>query len=236
MGPIKMFCFAHAGGSASSYINWIDEIGETIEILPVELNGHGEFFDKKSYNDFSELLEELYGRIIEQIDIKTKYSMFGHSMGAYIVYLLECMIEQNTNLRAEKIFVSGMEAPKFWIKNIVKISCLTNEEFINQVISFGGIPEEILKNDELKNVFFPILKNDFRLIESLSNYEINNEEVECDIVTLNGEDDVIEKDEIFAWSEYTSKNFYLKFFHGDHFYIAKNKKEIIQYIRQLFGK
>ena len=40
-GEVRVYCFNHAGGSASSYYHLMKNISGAVEIVPVELAGHG---------------------------------------------------------------------------------------------------------------------------------------------------------------------------------------------------
>lgn len=231
MKKIKIFCIPYAGGSSSVYRKWNKNLNSNIELIPLEFNGRGELFDRDYYLNFNELLEDLYGRISNLIDDETEFMMFGHSMGAYVTYFLESMIESRLLKKAKCIFVSGREAPKFWKDTKKNISMLSDKEFLEKIITYGGMQEEILREKELLDIFLPILKNDFRIIETI-NYNNCNKILNCKIVAMNGIKDKLIKDNIEEWGKFTTKSFESKYYDGAHFYINDYWHEIVKKINK----
>lgn len=231
MKKTKVFCIPYAGGSSTIFEKWKKYINNNAEIIPLELNGRGILFDLDYYADFTELLEDLYKRIKNELDITEEFIIFGHSMGAYATYFLENMIEDRLSKKAKCIFVSGREAPQFWKGNSKMLSNLNDEDFLKEIVSFGGMQEEVLNNKEIMEMYLPILRNDFNLIESI-NFDQSNKVVNCKIVAMNGTKDKLLKDNIDLWGKFTTKSFESKFFDGSHFYINEYWHEIVNYINK----
>lgn len=229
MNRMILFCIPHAGGSASLYRKWALKLNENIKLYPLELKGRGELFNEEFYANFDELLNDLYQRICNEIKDGSEYMIFGHSMGAYATYMLENMLETKLSQKAKCIFVSGREAPEYWEETRKYISKLNDDEFLEEVKAYGGIQEEILKDKDMLDIFLPILKNDFRIIESIKFNKFNNK-LSCKIIAMNGINDCNSMERVAEWKKFTSESFDMKYFEGGHFYINNCWKEIVSYI------
>lgn len=226
MEKTKLLCFSHAGSSATIFYKWKKVFLEKgIEIIPVELPGRGSRIDESLCCDVDKLISDLfltYKNIIE----RGKYAVFGHSMGSLILYeFCNYCIKQGIS-EPIHIFVSGRAAPHIPKKR--KINHLNDEEFMEEVYKLGGCEEELINNAEIVNIFLPILRNDYSLVE---NYKIKNiENFSCGLTVLNGMEDTIINDDLQAWSLYTDSEFEILNFKGGHFYLFNYQERIAQIV------
>ena len=230
---MKLFCFPHAGGSSSIYLKWNNVIENTskLEIIPLEYKGHGYRMDEDFYNDFDEMVGDMLKSVLDKLVLGDPFMIFGHRMGAYVAFKIANLLEKK-QIYAKHLFLSGRAAPCYWTGNKKKISNLPDDEFINEMISYGGIEDEYLDNSEILEFLVCILKNDFRIIETInSNGEFSA--VKTDISVLNGYDDrEISQERVEKWNDYTEGNCTIKFYNGGHFYINSNLNEVCDYILQ----
>lgn len=146
---MKLFCFPHAGGSSSIYLKWNNVIENTskLEIIPLEYKGHGYRMDEDFYNDFDEMVDDMLKCVSDKLVQGDPFMIFGHSMGAYVAFKIANLLEKK-QIYAKHLFLSGGAAPCYWTGNKKKVSDLPDDEFINEMISYGGIEDEYLDNPE----------------------------------------------------------------------------------------
>lgn len=224
---MKLFCFSYAGGSAMVYSKWREMIDESIEIVPVEIPGRGTRFCEKLCDNMENLIDDIYSKLANQF-IEEEYMIYGHSMGSWIAYYLTQRIREKGIRLPERLFLSGKEAPHI-NKNNILYHKLNNKEFINKIYDLGGTPKELLENKELLDIFIPILKNDYKVIETCK-YEKPEKAFDFDITIFNGTQDTLTEEDISAWSSYTSKNFFTYNFDGGHFFIHDYAKQMLDII------
>ncbi|WGH77078.1 hypothetical protein P8625_08675 [Tenacibaculum tangerinum] len=66
--------------------------------------------------------------------------MYGHSMGAIVGYLICKKIETLNIKKPLQLIVSGVKAPVYPRKE--KIAHLSDSDFWNKILNFGGMPED----------------------------------------------------------------------------------------------
>ena len=231
MSNIKLFCIPHAGGSAAFYSKWKDYINPSIEICPIELAGRGKRFKEDFYDNIDEAVEDVYDIIKNDLD--NNYAFFGHSMGSLIAYELSHYIMKLKNKPPKHIFFSGRKAPNIIYENN-SIHKLPGEELKRKVFEFSGTPKEVLDNSHMSNIFLKILRADFKICE-LYKYVKRDFKLDCNITILNGNKDDIKINHIASWKQYTSKECYIYFFKGGHFYINDNIKSLAYIINSTLG-
>ena len=226
---IKMilFCIPYAGGSEHVYSKWNKSFNNNIIVKPIKLKGRGSRFNEDFYNDIYESINDIYMQMKPYINTH-EYAIFGHSMGALLTYELYYKILKEKNPIPKHLFFSGFRSPS--IKKDNDISYKMNDTvFLNMIANLGGLPKEFFENDELIELFLPILKNDFKLIEEY-HYLKKETKIKCDITILNGIFDKISYPEKIAWRELCAKSCNLYDFKGDHFFINNCTKEVIKLI------
>ncbi|MCR3759104.1 thioesterase II family protein [Clostridium felsineum] len=230
---IKMFCLPYAGGSAKSYLSWNNYLKEMVDIIPVQLAGRGERLMSKPYNNFQEMADESYEFIKQVLESEEnkRYIIFGHSMGSWITYEICKRIYNSSVEKPEHIIFSANGAP-YYGTNDVKVSNLSDEEFVEEVLRFGGAKREILEDKRYGEIFLHILRTDFELIEEYV-CDKDNFKMECDISIFNGIKDNITNEELYAWKSctYGSCNFYN--FEGGHFFIEEDEKEVMKVLKKI---
>ena len=111
------------------------------------------------------------------------------------------------------------------------IHTLPDPEFWAEIKRLGGTPDEVLQNAELMELFLPILRADFTLLET---YKCQPEPpLACPISAYCGtEDTEVSEEEMASWQEQTSSTFTLKMIPGNHFFIHSHQNLLLHYISQ----
>ncbi|PYG89067.1 surfactin synthase thioesterase subunit [Ruminiclostridium sufflavum DSM 19573] len=225
MSRIKLFCVPYAGASSMVYSKWKKGLADFIELQEVELPGRGRRYSSPFCGNIDEAVEDIIKQIESKISDGGKYAFFGHSMGTLIVYELVNRIKEVYDSEPVHIFFSGRNSPDIKVENKV-VHTLSDEEFKFELNKFGGIPDQIFENEELAKIFIPILRADYKLIDTY-NYAKKKTKLNTDMTVFYGTEDAYIKSDIKSWEKYTTRRCDFIEYEGGHFFINTYMKEII---------
>jgi medium-chain acyl-[acyl-carrier-protein] hydrolase len=224
----RLFCFPFAGGAASVFREWRRAQGEDLEIVAVELPGRDKRINERPFRHLSHLVNN----ILEGFPAERPFAMFGHSMGALIVFeLARALSIANTN--PAHLFVSSFRAPHLPQRTRLK-HLLDDPELIMEVREMGGTPEELIQNDELRAMLLLRLRSDLAVVETYS--YLDAIALSCPITGFGGlADEYVMEEELESWHTHTSKRFRLERMAGDHFYLYSARDHLLNSIKNDLG-
>lgn len=229
---IKLFCIHHAGGSSIAFNKWKNCLADKIEMCPIELAGRGRRMSEDFYKSLDEAIDDVYQFIMAESK-DSKYAIYGHSMGAAIAYEVCCKIAENKDDNLVHLFLSGRECPTK-VKENQAIYKLGEEEFKKEILKLGGTPKEVFENESLKEVFVPIIRSDYKNIETYE-HKHKNTVLSIPITVFNGKDDDLTEDEINGWKKQTSKEFKRYDYDGGHFFLFEKSECVVDKINTILS-
>jgi medium-chain acyl-[acyl-carrier-protein] hydrolase len=212
------------------YSPWKKLAHSSLHIIPIELSGRGGRMGQPLYSSITgDGLDDLFRSMEKHLD-GSPFAIFGHSMGTLFTYELSRRMHQKTGQRPVHIFLSGRSAPHK-VNRDKFIYNLPDSEFQNEILELGGTPKQLFEEKELSDIYMPILRSDYRLVET---YEVENREhkIDCDITALWGNKDRHSRTDTEAWQEYTNGSFRLIEFDGGHFFLHEYPEQIVDVIYQ----
>lgn len=231
MNKIILYCLPYAGGSSVIYSKWRQYLNPNIELRPIELSGRGKRFSESLYEDIQDAVEDVFNKIKDEIQ-ENQFMLFGHSMGGLITYELAQYIRKSNLRNPLHAFVSGRGAPNLIRPNEKMYSKMDSEKFRKEVLNLGGTPPEFFNHPELLDLFLPILKNDFRIVET---YKCDDQvdPLNIDMTVLLGKDDELTIDKNETWKEYTTQKCNIIDIDGGHFFINEQTIKITEIINNV---
>lgn len=225
---LRLFCLPYAGGSASSFHTWINDLPKTLEVCAIALPGRGNRFTEPAFTRLSLLVEAIAIAIQPYLD--KPFALFGHSMGGLVSFELARRLSQNASSPLVHLFVSGYRAPQLPAANPA-IHVLPDHEFLQEIRRLNGTPKPLLENAEFMQLILPTLRADFTALETY--VYTPGPPLSCPITTLGGlQDPEVSVDALEAWREQTSATFSLQMLPGDHFFLHTSQSRLLQLIGQ----
>lgn len=221
----KIIGFPFAGGNKYSFQKIINQI---IDFVIFDYPARGLRIQEDLIIDIDLLIEDLFQKLKTGIVINEDYILYGHSMGALLGYLLCHKIQEEGLPMPQKLIVSGKKAPSIPREN--KISHLPDGKFWNEIITLGGIPDEMQNYPELIDYYLPILRHDFKLVESYK-YE-KKPKLNIPIDVFYGSKEATEE-EMLGWKEETTGKVTITKLEGNHFFIFKHVEYFQNYFNSL---
>jgi surfactin synthase thioesterase subunit len=227
MEKVSLFCLPFAGGNKRSYRLFQERTPSFINIVSLEYPGRGARIRENFASNANELVDDLYSQIKNLIS-RGKYAIYGHSLGGLVGFLLARKIISWERYPPMHLFVTGTSGPSSTSRLEKQFHSMKKEDFFEQIKSFGGLPEEILKDEEMLDFFEPILRADFKLSETYIHE--NREPLPVPFTVITGAEESLEEQDIQLWqSESTFSVDFIKM-KGYHFFILENADPIMKVI------
>ncbi|MGF6765731.1 surfactin synthase thioesterase subunit [Paraburkholderia sp. GAS33] len=223
--PVRLVCLAHAGGSAMLYRRWAQRLPHGVQVMPLELPGHGSRCRLRAHTEWPALIEMLIVELAEQLDDDVPFAVFGHSMGALVGFELIHALRARHGLEPVWFGASASVAPSRRNRETHWLNC-THEAMVARLRELGGTPAALLDDRDFIDFVLPVLRADFHLCGTyapLATAEESTvrEPLVCPVGVFTGCDDRATAcaEDVAAWRDETRGTCTLHRFDGGHFYL-----------------
>jgi surfactin synthase thioesterase subunit len=212
--PLRLFCFHHAGGSASVFNGWRQALGPAVSVVPVQLPGREKRFGEPRVRHLPTLVRELDTHLDPYL--RQPYAFYGHSMGALLAYTLTSRRAAAGRSLPERLVVGALPAPHR-PHVLADTDGLDDEEFTRRLVDLGGISPTLLDYPRWLAAAARLARDDLRLVQGppLTAWE----PLPCPIEVFTGEDDPLMREgDADEWFHYTRATFRVTRLPGGHFF------------------
>ncbi|XP_046700377.1 S-acyl fatty acid synthase thioesterase, medium chain isoform X3 [Silurus meridionalis] len=186
----RLICFPWAGGGSIHYAHWGRLLNHSIEVYSVRLPGREVRGREPFFQNMSQILDEALGVLLPALKEKP-FAIFGHSFGAMTSYAFAEYVKKVCNLEPVHMFLSGASAPYSETRlQAPRRSHLSDEEFLQWMMSLGGTPPEILANPEALKLFLPALRADLNVVENYKCSRPTAPFLSCPVSCFDGKEDL----------------------------------------------
>ncbi len=231
---VNLVCLSFAGGNKYSYRYLNEKAPSFLNIITLEYPGRGTRLHEPLISDMDKLVEDLYKQVKPVSERGERYAIYGHSLGGLTAYALTQKLLKNHHRLPERIFITGTTGPSSSSRSEKRRSLMPREEFIKEIKELGGMPEEILKSEEMLNFLEPILRNDFSLSETYA-YEAHAP-LDIPLTVITGSDEDMEREDILLWQKESSQPVDFKELPGGHFFIMEHTDQLLSIISKRLKK
>ncbi|OON71709.1 thioesterase II family protein [Streptomyces tsukubensis] len=217
----RLFCFPHAGGSAS-YFHPLSRAlsGTAAQIAAVQYPGRQERRREPCIDNIPEAADLLCTALADWADLPM--ALFGHSMGALLAYEVGRRLEDR-GITVLSVFVSGRRAPS--VIRHEDVHRRDDAGLVEEIKSLSGTDPAVFDDPEIIESSLPAIRNDYKAAETY--VHVADGMLNCPLTALVGDSDPrVSQDEVRAWSEHTRGDFLVRVFPGGHFYLDHHLPEI----------
>lgn len=222
---LRLICLPAAGGGASRYRDWPAHLPEEVEVVPVQLPGRESRFAERPV----ESMDQLVGLLLDGLAsyLSRPFALFGHSMGAMIGFELARRL-RSQGLAPVHLFAAGCRAPHLPSRS-PDWHTLPDPEFIAAIGNLGGIPSELLAEQQFLDAMLPMLRSDCTLIET---YAFRPQApLSCPVTAFGGlRDEEVFAEDVRAWSCHTTGPFRVHLLPGDHFFVNSARSDLLRLV------
>lgn len=180
----RVVCFAHAGGNPRAFLDWQDAVGGGAEVVAVCMPGRGPRADEARPRSVADLADGAAAAIGALAD--RPIVLFGHSLGALLAFEVARRLRGLGALG--HLVASGCAAPSLLPSaRVRRAAALEGRAFAEAVEFFGGLPPNVLADDELCQLLLPGVQADLRLVAGYR-YEADAP-LDVRLSLVNGRDD-----------------------------------------------
>jgi len=230
---LQLFLLHFAGGNRYSYdfiVNHIKSKKFSIVCHPLELPGRGRRYNEELLTDKQYAINDYVNQIVQLRD-NSPYVIFGHSMGATLGLSVVKRMEEKNDAPLQFI-ATGNPGPGIneedTASSPTKKHLLNDEEFKATLRKLGGIPEEILENEELFGFFSEVLRADFQILEE-GNHIDEAIVINTPIFAIMGSEEK-SLPHLRNWEKFTNSSLKTKQLEGNHFFIHEHTETLVEII------
>jgi surfactin synthase thioesterase subunit len=218
---IQLICLPFAGGSSYSYKVFESLLSKEVRMVPVEIPGRGRRITESLYTGTDSIVEDIFHQISGSLHLP--YAIYGHSMGTLLGYLLTKRILEAGLPAPMHLFFSGRGGPSSKPDKEIRYN-LPQEAFFDKLRELGGCPDEVLDDPMMMELFEPILRADFEVVETYLYEPTTPFDIPIDVMYADGED--LTEEDVMAWADETTAGITITKFTGHHFFIFSHTPQI----------
>ncbi|MFZ3473282.1 thioesterase II family protein [Streptomyces sp. 4.24] len=216
---LRLVCFPHAGGGASFFRDWTRHLDPSVDVVAVRYPGRESRFGEPLIPTMDALSPHIAAELLAEPAVPTV--LLGHSMGAAVAYETLLRLEAAGADHFTRLCVSGRG-----LAPTAPVTARTDEDLIASVTSLGGPNVALWSDPELRELFLPVLRNDYRLIDAYRRRE-DAPLLRAGVMALTGDRDPrVTPRGAEEWSEVTAGAFTAHVFEGDHFYLVPHAAQV----------
>lgn len=156
--------------------------------------------------------------------------LFGDCMGAILAFEIARQLRRSNAFLPANLIVSSYPCPDL-PRTSPKFHNAPTETFRKHLLDVGGIPPEIVEDDELFSLILPTLRADFEAFESYK--YIPEPPLALDLYAIIGEaNPYVSVSVLEGWKRQTCQNFFMRTFRGGHFFLQGNQA-VLEFIREI---
>jgi surfactin synthase thioesterase subunit len=226
----RIFCFPHAGGSPRAFLDWQDALAADAEILAICRPGR-EHRAAEPAPAIGELIEGAAGAITAVAADGRPAYLFGHSLGALVAF--EVCRRLSGSAAPLHLVASGCAAPSLLPSRRVRETAkLTGREFAEAIGFFGGLPAEVIADEDLRELLLPGLIADFALAAGYRYQRGPRLTVPATIV-VGRDDPHVKAAQVEPWNDEFARLPDQYWVQGGHFYFERQPAAVLDILRRL---
>ncbi len=229
---LRVICLPHAGGSAGAYRPIASHLQSDIELVAVQLPGHGARFREPPFQDMHSLIADLTQHLRPWLD--KPWILMGHSFGCRVAFELAHAQARAGQSLPRHFIASACRAFHLASKRISQAS-LSDETLMQRTRVLGGTPEEVIQNKQLMALLLPALRADMAIADA---HQVGpRKRLPMPATVMMGSQDLSTPEHSGpawqAWQAYFRDHVAMAEFDAGHFFINSHPKQVARCINRI---
>jgi external thioesterase TEII len=223
----NLICFPHSGAFSTAFRPLLPYLAGQWGVIAIDPPGHGTN-SAPLLEDIQKMLD-LYEEALKPY-FATPFVLFGHSLGGIVVFLLAQRLEKR-GIHPEAVIISAAKPPHLPRK---KVAQYNEQEFLDYVISLGGISPELAQHQELIDMFLPMIRADFQSIEGF--VPTDKTQIESPVIVFSADEDhAATHEEVQGWTQW-AKQVEFHTFAGGHMFLMSDTELAARKIQSILNR
>jgi medium-chain acyl-[acyl-carrier-protein] hydrolase len=225
---VRVICFHHGGGGASSFNGWYRLLPPEVDMVRVQLPGREDRLKEQLIGHIDAVVAGVVPQLAPLFDRPVAF--YGHSLGAIIAFEAIRELRRNGHGLPKALFVSGRRAPHLPLSHPA-FGLASDDGLVEYLRSMGGMPASLLEKTHWREQLLPIIREDLK-ISDLYVYR-HEAALPCPITYFAGvADPWVKPRERQGWRAQTRSDFRLVEYGGGHFFSRDEQAAIVADIVQ----
>ncbi|MGW0604772.1 thioesterase II family protein [Streptomyces sp. NPDC002640] len=227
---VRLFCFHHAGGTASVYKDWDRALRPAgVSVVPVQLPGRERRVREPRITSLEPLLDALDEHLGPHLD--APYALYGHSMGALVAYGLTRR-RLLGNQRLPKAMLAGAYQAPHLPAPLAAARGMSDEDLTRLLVDIGGMSPMLLEYPEWREAALALIRDDLKICHGYRH--TTTTELPCPVHVLAGTTDpLLTPGQAEAWARHTSGTFAVHAVTGGHLFIRDAQDTVLALVRRV---
>lgn len=222
MNALRLFCFACAGASATTFPRWQRHLPAPFAVVPMERPGRGHRIREPHERHFDRLVAAHCREIMAHGP--GPYVLLGHSLGGLVALACAHRLKELGHRPPEALVIAAAMPPAR--RNIARIAALTDDAaLIGELHRQGGTPTDVFADAELLRFTLDTLVADFALY---LDFQAPAEPLDIPIFAFGGRADEISATDLSAWARETTAAASCELMEGGHFFLRQTETAFLQ--------
>jgi surfactin synthase thioesterase subunit len=205
-----MFCLPHAGAGASVYRQWPPAFVPRVAVCPIQLPGR----ENRLGEEPAFAIAEIAAAVERCAD--RPYSIYGHSMGAWIGFELTRELCRRGVPPPRRLFAGAADPPDVSDGYASRLADLADGDLLIELAHLGGIDARVLEQPELVALVLPTIRADLRWLADRRH--LPGPALDVPVVAVAGDaDPIVPPEAMRGWARHTRAGFSLHVLPGGHF-------------------
>ncbi|MEV3861172.1 alpha/beta fold hydrolase [Streptomyces sp. NPDC050095] len=232
-GGTRLLCFHHAGGGATPFQAWQQELGPDVTVLPVLLPGRERRIAEQRFTAIDALVADLDRALGPLLD-EAPHAFYGHSMGALVAYRLTRLRASRGRKMPLRLMVGAYPAPHL-LAPITEALKLSDEQLARWMVDIGGMSELVLAYPDWVKSALALLRDD--LLVCQSHRPGDERPLPCPIDAFAGaEDPLLPLDRVAGWADHSAVSCQVHTMPGGHFFIQESSSIFLRTLKSLLSR
>lgn len=227
---VRLVCVPFAGGSATVYRDLARHVPSSVQAMPLELPGRGARFHEPAETTMAGLVDRLVADLRPLAD--RPLALLGHSLGGRVVF------ELARRLPVVHVFATAAAAPST-PRTPVALG-LSDAALLDVLRRLEGTPPEFFAMPELVELFLPVVRADFTLLdryhEPAAALARASERIGAPLTVVRGlRDPNVSSADVAAWRGHAAGAFRVDELDAGHFFLGSHAADVAALVARDLG-